>query len=135
MVLAGATGGIISFSQVWFQSSEARAALGQPLGLSARGRVAGRCPRGGLRLHRRQGSRRRGRGRGGRGSEGTLAIGAIGGEWNRMMLRKNASNWWFPLGSSVVQWHPLSFFFLVAAPLRMVFPKKGSLFLPGSLNN
>ena len=35
---------------------------------------------------------------------------------------------------SVVQWHPF-FFFLVAAPLKMVFPKKGSLFLPGSLNN
>ena len=43
-----------------------------------------------------------------------------------------------PLGalgmrSSVVQWHLLLLFF-VAAPLKMVFPKKGSFF-PGSLNN
>ena len=31
----------------------------------------------------------------------------------------------------IVQWHP----FLVAAPLKIVLPKTGSLFLPGSLNN
>ena len=36
--------------------------------------------------------------------------------------------------TSVVQWHPFSPFFLVAAPLTMVFPKKGSLVFPGSLN-
>ena len=31
---------------------------------------------------------------------------------------------------SVVQWHPVSLFF-VAAPVKMVLPKKGSLFFPG----
>ena len=35
---------------------------------------------------------------------------------------------------SVVQWHPFSPF-LVAAPLKMVFPKKGSRFFAGSPNN
>ena len=36
--------------------------------------------------------------------------------------------------SQFVQWHPFSLF-LAAAPLKMVFPKKGSLFFLGSLNN
>ena len=35
---------------------------------------------------------------------------------------------------SVVQWHPFSFF-LGGCPTKIVFPKKGSLFAPGSLNN
>ena len=39
-------------------------------------------------------------------------------------------------GSSLSsQWHPFCHFFFVAAPLEIVFPKKGSLFFPGSLNN
>ena len=40
----------------------------------------------------------------------------------------------FLVGRTVVQWHPFSFL-LVAAPLKMVFPKKGSFVFLGSLNN
>ena len=32
------------------------------------------------------------------------------------------------IGVSVVQWHSFCRFFLMAAPLKIVFPKKGSLF-------
>ena len=35
---------------------------------------------------------------------------------------------------SVVQWLPFSFFF-GGCPTKMVFPKMGPLFFPGSLNN
>ena len=46
-------------------------------------------------------------------------------------LNKGLAKLRFALIFSVVQWHPFSPLFLVAAPLKIVFPKKGSHFFEG----